>query len=227
MGNKYYRLLKLIDKNFKFRHEIYNARLEGLLTPGTVWLDIGCGDNSIIGQFGNRCRSAAGFDISRSSKLSGKNFIRADLTRIPFKGESVDLVTLRMVVEHLKDIPEDLLEVERILKKGGTVLLMTTNILSPLVFIGRLFPDNLKRWLIGLLFKIDREVIFPAYHRFNSFSRLKKGAGRLRIKDLEFIEQASPQNSLLFFTFLIPFLLTRIRLLRYFRSNIIALFEKV
>ena len=98
-----------------------------------MWVDIGCGDNSIVEDFGRRANFAVGIDFKTPERRTTAQFICADLRNLPFKSEIADLVTLRFVVEHLQNIPDDFKDIERILKHSGHVLILTTNSWSPVL----------------------------------------------------------------------------------------------
>lgn len=53
-------------------------------------------------------------------------YIAADMTRLPFADESFDCVTCGWVIEHLTDPRPGLKELGRVLKPGGSLLLLAT-----------------------------------------------------------------------------------------------------
>ena len=61
------------------------------------------------------------------------------------------------------------------------LIVLTTNIISPIIFIPRLLPKALNR-LILKIFKVSEEDVFPTYHRFNSPEVLKKGVLQSRAR---------------------------------------------
>ncbi len=134
--------------DYRHRWEIYNDVLLKLITKETVWLDIGCGINGHVAEFGKLTKTAIGIDIIDRSDRIEAPFLKADIRKIPLPDSIANLITLRMIVEHLQCIPQDFSEVDRLLAPGGILLIMTTNSLSPVIFIPRLFPFPLKRWLV-------------------------------------------------------------------------------
>lgn len=92
-------------------------------------LDAGCGTGynlKIFQGYGN----SSGCDISEQAisfcqKRGLKSIIQADVQKMPFKNSSFDLVTLLDVLDHqsIKSDLDVLLEVQRILRKGGYFLL--------------------------------------------------------------------------------------------------------
>ncbi len=59
-------------------------------------------------------------------KSSRPELVTADLERLPFADESFDGVTCGYVLEHLPDPRPGLSEIARVLRKGGRMLLLTT-----------------------------------------------------------------------------------------------------
>lgn len=53
-------------------------------------------------------------------------YIAADMTRLPFAAESFDCITCGWVIEHLADPRPGLVELGRVLKPGGSLLLLAT-----------------------------------------------------------------------------------------------------
>lgn len=108
----------IIETLIKAQLRISSARRNNLRC-----LDVGCSGGTTLGflkQFGQ----AYGFDIS-SDGLSycadRSGVIQADATKIPFKNESFDLITVLDVAEHVADDGMLFREIYRIAKKGGTV----------------------------------------------------------------------------------------------------------
>ncbi len=84
------------------------------VAPCTTHLDIGCGD----GYFLRRSPARERFGIDR---LLGDEVT----TRLDFPDESLDLVSMLAVIEHLKS-PQDMVrEIHRVLRPGGRLVLTT------------------------------------------------------------------------------------------------------
>ncbi len=225
--SKYQNILWRVCPSFQFRHEIYNETIQNLISSQTVWIDIGCGDNSIIEKYGKNSKLAVGLDLVKHRDLSTALFIKADLKKLPLRSEFADLITLRMVVEHRDNISEEFNDIERVLKKNGKVVILTTNICSPIIFIPKAVPYKVKKLIIKKLFNVEEKDIFQTFHHFNSPGKIKKGIGKLRLINLRMIEQTSLLNPILFFIFLVPLILTNNKLLKCCRSNMLAIFKKI
>ncbi len=205
------------------RWEVYEAVLRSLLAPETVWIDAGCGSNALVASLGRDCRLAVGIDLIPAANAP---FVQADLRHLPLASNCADLVSLRLVVEHLEHIPQDLLEIDRLLKPGGKLLVLTTNAASPLVLLPRLLPFKWKRWLLCKMFGVAELEVFPTWHRFNTVRRMQRGAGTLPAVSIALLEQTSFSHLAPAMLFGLWYALTRLPGLAAMRSNILAIFQK-
>ncbi len=108
--------------------------LAAMPAPARV-LDVGCGDGyaTSVAAGRNRAHHFAGLDWSAPSLAQaaerGIAVLRAGLdARLPIGSESVDVVVMSEVIEHLVDTDSAVEEAYRVLKPGGTLLLSTPNL---------------------------------------------------------------------------------------------------
>ena len=99
-------------------------------------LDLGCGD----GEYSRRLKDL-GFEVTagdidehrfrKHPENDGIDFRHVDITReMPFSDHTYDYVLLLEVVEHLRNPYSIFPELNRVIKKGGTLIISTPNILS-------------------------------------------------------------------------------------------------
>lgn len=219
-------LFRKLHPDYRHRWEIYNEVLCEQIKEDTVWLDIGCGTNEHVAEFGNKAKTAIGIDILDNERRANAPFLKADLRNIPLPSLYASLITLRMVTEHLERVPHDFSEIDRLLVPGGTLLILTTNNYSPIIFCSRLLPFSLKRWLIGKLFGLPYDDVFPTYHRFNTHRKMINGVLNMKLSSLEFLEQVPLHQPLLTCIFGLWYSVTKFSALRYLRSNLLAVFHK-
>lgn len=215
-----------INPDYRNRWEIYDSILDKLITSDTVWLDIGCGKNEMVADFGRKAKIAAGIDVIDDKERVPASFIIADIRNIPFSSGCADLITMRMVVEHLKKIPEDFSEIIRLLAPGGKLLVLTTNTLSPVIFLPRLLPFHLKRWIIRKIYGVDEREVFPTYHRFNNPLKMRTQLKNMELREICLTEQVHLDKPLLTALFGFWYCITELRGLKLFKSNILAIFQK-
>jgi ubiquinone/menaquinone biosynthesis C-methylase UbiE len=109
------------------------------LTPGENVLDIGSGPGflaSAMAELVGRAGEVCGVDISqellalaveRYRHQSQLNFLHADASKLPFPDACFDVVVVTQVLEYLQDVRPALLQMQRVLRPGGRVLILDTD----------------------------------------------------------------------------------------------------
>ena len=102
--------------------------------PGAQLLEIGCGMGSDLVQFARGGAHCTGIDLTpRSIEISRHrfellgltgNFMLSDGERLPFASNSFDVVYSNGVLHHTPDTAGAIREVHRVLRKGGTAIVM-------------------------------------------------------------------------------------------------------
>ena len=219
-------LIKTFDPLFRHRWEIYDGILKCLTGPEARWLDAGCGSNIAIEEF--PCALNVGVDIYRHPEVlhnPPNHFVESTLESFPFRDETFTLVTLNMVVEHILNPETVFSEIYRILRPGGHVLIHTTNIHSPLIFLGKLFPDSMrKRFFTEVLGARERDV-FKVYHKINTPCAFRKIVG-FEIEEVHAVQDLNWSCRPLFLCLLTYHLFTRLSGLWRLRTNLIVLLRK-
>jgi SAM-dependent methyltransferase len=104
--------------------------LDGI-APGRI-LDVGCGDGTFLNLMRNRGWTVDGIDfdpkaIQSAKQKYGLNLRQGDLKAENLPSDTFDAVTMSHVVEHLPDPIAMLVEIRRILKTGGRLVMTTPN----------------------------------------------------------------------------------------------------
>jgi len=161
------KLIKLLDLKFKPRWEVYEELVLREFNDKKNWIDAGCGTNAFVREYKYLVNNAVGIDATQAENPD--NFILSSIHSLPFDSGFADIVTLRFVVEHLEKIEADFKEIHRVLKPGGKVFCITTNLLCPFILISKAMPDSIKQPFIRKVFKVKEEDIFPTFHKLNTY----------------------------------------------------------
>jgi SAM-dependent methyltransferase len=92
--------------------------------------------------------------------------VAGDVQHLPFKEGVFDLVGSSHVFEHLREPKEAIGSISSTLKSGGIFISTQSNILNPLIFLAKIFPEK-------VFLKIPGNPGHPVYYRMNSFGKLK------------------------------------------------------
>lgn len=101
--------------------------------PVGIALDAGCGTGRYSGFLQSLGHDVTGVDISPAMLNKAKirnpkiNFIQGDLTALPIKNTSIDLAICALTLTHLSDMEPVLLELFRVVKHGGHIILTDVN----------------------------------------------------------------------------------------------------
>ena len=129
----YDKVSRVYDKVREGNPEMVHQILDGVSLLGqSLVLDVGCGtgNNTLLLSSTIQAR-VIGLDISNGmlqkayEKQSQIPFVQAPADCIPFASNSLDFVYMTEVLHHLPDIPATLHEICRILKKSGSLCIVT------------------------------------------------------------------------------------------------------
>lgn len=194
ISNEYDRLNRVISFGIdvKWRNKV--VQIVGDTNPETV-LDIATGTGDLaINLTKTTAKRIVGLDISEGmlaigklklEKLQLKNrveMVQADSEEIPFDNETFDAVTVAFGVRNFENLNKGLSEVYRVLKPGGTFVVLETSVPTKTPFkqgynfystkilpnIGRIFSKDKSAYK----YLSDSAAIFPYGEAFNNI--LKK-----------------------------------------------------
>lgn len=186
----YYWLKNRIDPQREYTQLTYARLIDSVLTPETRWLDAG-GGHQILEVTAPDMELAMVRQVKLAvtcdrvvDAIAKHRSIRvrvgATLDRLPFRAESLDLITLNNVAEHLEHPREVLREFARVLEPGGRVIIHTPNVSSYAVRIAevgrRVLPEPFVMKLIRYMDFREEEDIFPTFYRVNTENDLRASA---------------------------------------------------
>ena len=182
----YYWLKDRIHPAREYTQLTYARLIDEVLTPQTRWLDAGGGhmiletstpelEQAMV----QRVRLAVCCDLAVDAIAKHRTLrlgVGATLDHLPFHNESLDLITLNSVAEHLEHPGKVLAEFARVLAPGGRVIIHTTNVSSyaaRIVVAGRrVLPESLVLKMIRFWDFREEEDVFPTYYRANTWGDL-------------------------------------------------------
>ncbi len=239
--NVYWTIRRIIAPNLRYSQYVYEDILKKYVNPSVDWVEMGCGHSVLPSwrqveeqQLIKNCRAIFGIDFDWDSLKAHSTIrkkLRGDITKLPFKNESFDLVTANMVVEHLDDPARQFLEINRILRPKGMLLFHTPNAKGYGVLLSRLAPEFLKGKLIHLVEGRQEHDVFKTHYAANTEKRIRELA---QFNGFEIVEMHLLVTDAIFTVFppfaVIELLWIRLLMsepLRAFRTNIIVALRKV
>jgi 2-polyprenyl-3-methyl-5-hydroxy-6-metoxy-1,4-benzoquinol methylase len=216
-----FRLQRRILPHLVSNQEVYGQRIRDRLKPGVRWLDFGCGKR-LLGSGLEKLESElsrfpfVGLDPSWENLQEQRHAawrVQADGHHLPFRSESFDLITVNMVMEHLKNPNLVFQELDKVLAPDGTILLHTPNLANYLVFGNRVLSKTLPRrvhaGLVRTSEKRTEDEIYPTFYRANTSGRLRKSIGYALEMTVEFMPARRP-----FFHYFAPIALVELLMTR-------------
>ena len=165
------------------KSEAYANLISEHLSPHTVWLDAGCGSRlleddmePVENWLASHCKTIVGMDVSATSNRNIRSLIQGSLYDLPFADNSFDLITCRMVVEHLAQPRHAFSESARCLRPGGAIVVITPNLLNYAILgnavATRMLPEKLRLRIVHASDSRADKDIFPVLYRANTMPRL-------------------------------------------------------
>lgn len=159
----------------------YETLLNQLVKPSTRWLEVGCGrrlfpsNHALAVDLSKRCTRLVGID--ESDNVADNPYIHAYQKVFPenfHTDEVFDLITLRMVAEHVRDPDMLVTALARLLAPGGTVVIYTVHRWSPVSIMAAITPMAVHHALKGLVWETEQRDTFPVEYRMNTRKDLSR-----------------------------------------------------
>ncbi len=165
------------------KSETYGSLIAEHLSSDTLWLDVGCGSRLLEGGMEPleqwlvyHCKRIVGVDLAPTFNRNIDSLLRGSVYHLPFYDNTFDLITCRMVIEHLDRPADAFAEVARCLRPGGVFILVTPNLLNYAIFgnklATKLLPDKLRLRMVRAVDSRAEHEIFPVFYKANTMRRL-------------------------------------------------------
>jgi ubiquinone/menaquinone biosynthesis C-methylase UbiE len=236
----YWRAEKLMTPRLRSSQYTYYETLRDFMRRGARWLDMGCG-HQVFGSWMEReqaevissSKTVVGIDMDwiglRAHPGISKK-VYGDLSSLPVRSQSFDVVSANMVMEHVSD-PERLLsEVHRVLAPGGCFIFHTPSYLHWATQVSAVLPDGVKKKMIRLLDGRHQHDVFPTHYKLNTANDIRTHARRagFEVVDLKFVSSSAA------LVMLGPIVLIELAFIRFLefhkcaqlRSNLVAVLRK-
>jgi SAM-dependent methyltransferase len=164
---------------FETSHTEVEARfLDAALGRDARVLDAGCGRRTRLSAYRSHIAELVGIDLDSSAGRENQaldRFLVADLcARLPFDDATFDLVYANFVVEHLRAPAAAFPEWRRVLRQGGSLVLLTSNRANPLLSTAALLPHGARVALKRFGPRAAERDVIPAAYLANTPRRLLK-----------------------------------------------------
>lgn len=156
--------------------EVEARLLDRAMLAGCQVLEAGCGRRTRLAERRDRIARLVGIDVDPvacAENTALDEFIVADLCGpLPLPTGSFDLVYANFVVEHLARPSVAFRELRRVLRPGGSLILLTSNRANPLLAAARLFPEAMRQSLKRAGAGVAARDVIPLHQRANTPWRL-------------------------------------------------------
>lgn len=170
----------------------FYLRVNALLGPGDVAVDVGCGRGTQhedpvalrreLRILRGRCRRVVGIDVdpaAEGNRAVDEFRLMTDSGRWPVETGDAGLVLADFVLEHVDDPDAFFAEAHRVLRPEGHLCLRTVNVWSYVGVASRLVPDRLHRRVLRRTRQgRPAQDVFPTVYRCNSPRRLQRALDR-------------------------------------------------
>ena len=164
--------------------EVYESVLERLITTGCRWLDVGGGRDPLpanrpLAKELSQRATLVGVDPDPAIQENPYAQVRVQGRVEDMETSEFDVITARMVVEHVGDPGAFAGALRRLCARNGVVVLYTVNKWAPVSIVSSLIPFRFHQRIINFLWGPGRET-FPVEYRMNTrgdLSAVMRNAG--------------------------------------------------
>jgi 2-polyprenyl-3-methyl-5-hydroxy-6-metoxy-1,4-benzoquinol methylase len=173
--------------------DVYEAMVGKLIVDNADWADVGCGHSifpsnaPLARKLADRARTVYGIDPSVNIKSNPFLTDRFQGSLEDYHGRvCFDVVTLRMVVEHVTDPATFVFSLAKISRSNGLVVIYTPNKWSPISLASRILPFRLHHPIKRFLWSTAEEDTFPVAYNLNTRRMLKRHLAAVGFEEILF-----------------------------------------
>lgn len=183
-------------RSFRYHNpdDWYEALVESLVTSGSRWLDVGCGrdifpsNKRLAEELSSRCKLLVGTDPDLTILENPFLHEKQTATIEQFSHESkFDLITLRMVAEHIEDPTSAVAALAKLASEKATIVIYTVNKYSPVPLITNLVPFSARHVIKQFIWGTEEKDTFPTAFKLNSRKDLTRYATENGLREELFI----------------------------------------
>jgi SAM-dependent methyltransferase len=169
--------------------DYYEALVAKLITGECSWADVGCGrdifpsNTKLAAHLAKKARYVLGIDPDdniRENTFLTERF--QGLVEECSTEKTFDVVTLRMVAEHIQDPQRVAQKLAVLTKTNGVVVVFTPNKWAPMSVIAKAIPFALHHPLKQLIWSSEEKDTFPVAYKLNSLRELSHHFERHRFQ---------------------------------------------
>lgn len=158
----------------------YEALVKKLLPEGGKWCDVGCGrsifpDNpALASHLATRCRHVLGIDPDDNVRENPyvHEYFQGFVENYKSNGD-FDLVTMRMVAEHIVRPSDALIGIAKLMRPGGHAIIYTPHKWTPMSIAATVVPFALHNPLKRVLWSTEARDTFPTQYKLNTKEALE------------------------------------------------------
>jgi SAM-dependent methyltransferase len=159
--------------------DVYEATVARHVRMGCRWLDVGGGEAvfptnaALARQLVSRCEKVTAVDPSENVRRNPFVTERVESGLEEYRPvEKFDLVTMRMVAEHVENPEAFARALAAVTETGGTVIILTVNRWSPVSIASGIVPFGLHHPIKRVFWGGEEHETFPVHYRMNTRAAL-------------------------------------------------------
>lgn len=170
-----------LDFDYFNPDDYYEAIVARLVQKQTRWVDIGCGRDvfpsnpDLARELAERCEFLFGIDPDpniRDNALVDERF--EGIVEDCVTDHRFDLITLRMVAEHIVDPERSVAKLAELARPGGLVVIYTPNKWAPVSLVAAMVPNQFHYSIKRIFWGGEERDTFPTAFKMNTRETLRR-----------------------------------------------------